>query len=102
MQDPEKFEREYRAAIEPPPAVVREPRTQAAVPTEAGPVGDPEEFTTVGKGGKSTSYTSDAILKVLGQVNESRGKKVTIFNLKCCSVLILYDRIPIVESRFEF
>jgi translation initiation factor 3 subunit C len=40
--------------------------------------GDPDGFATVGKGGKSVQHTAETIFKDLAQVNENRGKKVSV------------------------
>lgn len=37
---------------------------------------DDDEFTTVGKGGKTVLYTAEGIFKNLQAVQEARGKKV--------------------------
>lgn len=37
---------------------------------------EPEDFTTVGKGGKAMQFTADSIFKNLQAVQEARGKKV--------------------------
>jgi translation initiation factor 3 subunit C len=40
--------------------------------------GEPDGFATVGKGGKSIQHTAETIFKDLAQVNENRGKKVSV------------------------
>lgn len=41
--------------------------------------GEDEEFTTVGKGGKTMQFAPESIFKNLQLVQEARGKKVSIF-----------------------
>ena len=37
-----------------------------------------ENFTTVGKGGKSLAFSAETVLKNLVQIQEARGKKVSV------------------------
>ncbi len=75
-QDPEAFERDYTALT------TRE--APASAPSRStGPRAEGEaddDFTTVGKGGKSMLFTSESIYKNLQAVQEARGKKVITQN----------------------
>jgi len=50
---------------------------QAPRPGPGGANEELDEFTTVGKGGKVTQFTSESIFKDLQAVQEARGKKVS-------------------------
>jgi len=63
--------------LAPPPVAPRESRPAQPNGAAGAQGGDTDEFTTVGKGGKSVQHTSDTIFKDLAQVNENRGKKVS-------------------------
>jgi translation initiation factor 3 subunit C len=78
LQDPDKFERDYIQALAPPPVATRESRPAQPGGAEAAQDGEPDEFTTVGKGGKGVQHTAETIFKDLAQVNENRGKKVCL------------------------
>jgi translation initiation factor 3 subunit C len=82
LQDPDKFERDYIQALAPPPVAPRESRPAQPGGAEAAQDGEPDEFTTVGKGGKGVQHTVETIFKDLAQVNENRGKKVCLLGLR--------------------
>jgi translation initiation factor 3 subunit C len=57
----------------------REPvKTSKSQSNKVAEVGEDESdnFTTVGKGGKSLTFSAETILKNLIQIQEARGKKV--------------------------
>jgi translation initiation factor 3 subunit C len=61
----------------------REAPTPATRRVQGGPVNgteEPEDFTTVGKGGRAMQFTPESIFKNLQAVQEARGKKVTLFS----------------------
>ncbi|KAF9047253.1 eukaryotic translation initiation factor 3 domain-containing protein [Panaeolus papilionaceus] len=108
QQDPEVFEREYQASIAQPapqPPVVRVP---------VAPGGEMvDEFTTVGRGGKSVQYTPEHIFKHLQAVQEARGKKNTdrVEQIRILETLLEiavtpYQRIRVllalISSRFDY
>lgn len=70
-QDPEAVEREFAAILA--PEVAPAAKVKKAKKTEE----EDEEFTTVGKGGKSIQYTPETIFKNLQAIQEARGKKVS-------------------------
>lgn len=76
VQDPDAFEREYASfAQTDAPAVAKPKKAKKAVEDS-----EDEEFTTVGKGGKTMQFTPEGIFKNLQVVQDARGKKVsTIF-----------------------
>ena len=80
MQDPEAFEREYQASIQPEAAPTPAKVKKAKKGEEEE---EDEEFTTVGKGGKAIQFTPESIFKNLQVVQEARGKKVSIHNVSC-------------------
>ncbi len=73
-KDPETFERDYAALTtrEAPPAAAARPAARSG--DADGEIID--DFTTVGKGGKTMQFTSESIFKNLQAVQEARGKKV--------------------------
>jgi translation initiation factor 3 subunit C len=75
LQDSEAFEREYTAAVtvEAPSAPKPKKGKKIAEDDE-----DDDEFTTVGKGGKSIQLTPESIFKNLQAIQEARGKKVRL------------------------
>ena len=80
-QDPDVFEREYAAAVQPEAAASKPRKAKKTLAHDsddevAEAVDD--QFTTVGKGGKAMQFTPDAIFKTLQLVQEARGKKVYI------------------------
>jgi translation initiation factor 3 subunit C len=79
LQDPEGFERAYTAAI-----AVKEAPIVKKVKKTTTETDEPEDFTTVGKGGKAMQFTADGIFKNLQLVQEARGKKVR----RCSSTAI--------------
>jgi translation initiation factor 3 subunit C len=74
-QDPEAFEQEY-AALAVPQAQVRSETVKKSVAVE-GEGEDEDDFTHVGKGGKTIQYTAEGIYKTLQAIQEARGKKVS-------------------------
>ena len=90
MQDPDAFEREYAAAVQPEAAASKPKKAKKTTALDsddevAEAVDD--QFTTVGKGGKAMQFTPDAIFKTLQLVQEARGKKVcTVF-----AIILLYS-----------
>ncbi|KAG8832264.1 Translation initiation factor 3 subunit c [Serendipita sp. 399] len=109
-EDPEKFEKEYLLALE-PPAAPKLPKQQ--VNGDIGAPDDPENFTTVGKGGKGVQHTSETIFKDLAQVNENRGKKNTdrVEQVRTLEKLLAvavttYQRIRVllalIAARFDY
>lgn len=87
-QDPEAFERKFTAIVQPEAAAPKPKRSKKPVgggsDDEADAVDD--QFTTVGKGGKSMQFTPDAIFKMLQSVQEARGKKVSISRQDCVEI----------------
>ncbi|KAG8894903.1 Translation initiation factor 3 subunit c [Tulasnella sp. 403] len=84
-------------------------------PREEGdePEGDREDFTTVGKGGKTYSFTAANVFKTLAAVQESRGRKNTdrAENVKILEKLLEvaatpYSRIlvllALIAARFDY
>ncbi|PPQ99727.1 hypothetical protein CVT24_009710 [Panaeolus cyanescens] len=109
QQDPETFEREYQASISQaapqPAAVVRAPIAEGGAPVD--------DFTTVGRGGKSVQYTPEQIFKHLQAVQEARGKKNTdrVEQIRILETLLEiavtpYQRIRVllalISSRFDY
>ncbi|KIM75445.1 hypothetical protein PILCRDRAFT_670892 [Piloderma croceum F 1598] len=79
QMDPDAFEQEYAAAVQPEaaapkPKKAKKTATRDSEDEDAEAVDD--QFTTVGKGGKAMLFTPDAIFKTLQLVQEARGKKV--------------------------
>ncbi|KAG8790111.1 Translation initiation factor 3 subunit c, partial [Serendipita sp. 398] len=110
-EDPEKFEKEYLLALEPPPVAPRQPRP--VVDGDTTVADDPDQFTTVGKGGKGVQHTSETIFKDLAQVNENRGKKNTdrVEQVRTLEKLLAvaittYQRIRVllalIAARFDY
>ncbi|KAF8919978.1 eukaryotic translation initiation factor 3 subunit 8 [Mucidula mucida] len=107
--DPEAFERDYTALT------TRE--APASAPSRStGPRAEGEaddDFTTVGKGGKSMLFTSESIYKNLQAVQEARGKKNTdrVEQIRTLERLLevavtSYQRIRVllalISSRFDY
>lgn len=74
-QDPEAFEREYTASV----TVEAPAATKAKKGKKAAEEDEDEDFTTVGKGGKTVQLTPESIYKNLQAIQEARGKKVRRF-----------------------
>lgn len=109
QEDPEAFEREYTAAVtvEAPTA----PKAKKGKKAEAG--SDDEEFTTVGKGGKTIQFTPESIFKNLQAVQEARGKKNTdrseqirilekLLEVSVTSYQRIRVLLALVSSRFDY
>ncbi|KAI0690086.1 eukaryotic translation initiation factor 3 subunit 8 [Cytidiella melzeri] len=75
QEDPEAFEREYSASVATDAPAAPKPKKKKAA--EDDELDGEDDFTTVGKGGKSYQFTSETILKNLQGVQEARGKKNT-------------------------
>jgi len=73
--DPEAFEQEA-AAVDAPVAPSKKSKKSKSRDSEQG-AEDDDDFTMVGKGGKSFSFSPDSIFKTLQSVLEARGKKNT-------------------------
>ncbi|MBW0500433.1 hypothetical protein O181_040148 [Austropuccinia psidii MF-1] len=106
--DPETFERE--AAVADAPIGEKKPKK---VKTLAEVVDDDDDFTMVGKGGKSFSFSPDSIFKTLQSVLEARGKKntdrqeqLTILEKLLSISTTTYQRIRIllalISSQFDY
>ncbi|KAJ5175329.1 Eukaryotic translation initiation factor 3 subunit C [Penicillium canariense] len=71
MESDEEVEKPAQAPVSKPTKVEKIETLAAAV------AGDDDDFTTVGRGGKTLQYTPESILKHLRVIVESRGKKNT-------------------------
>ncbi|KAG9316530.1 eukaryotic translation initiation factor 3 subunit 8 N-terminus-domain-containing protein [Chiua virens] len=113
--DPEAYEREYTLHSQP----VETAAVKGKKPKKIVESGSEEErsaddqFTTVGKGGKSMQFTADAIFKTLKTIHEARGKKNTdrgeqmrILEKLLEVAVTSYQRIRVllalVSSRFDY
>ncbi|PSR81124.1 hypothetical protein PHLCEN_2v6459 [Hermanssonia centrifuga] len=111
QEDPEAFEREYTStlAVETAPTAARVKKGKK--PAEES--GEDEEFTTVGKGGKTMQFAPESIFKNLQLVQEARGKKNTdrpeqirILEKLLEVAVTSYQRIRVllalISSRFDY
>lgn len=80
-QDPETVEREYSALVS---ADAPAPKIKKKKVVEDGDEEGEDDFTTVGKGGKSMQFTAESIFKNLQLVQEARGKKVRMLDSSFC------------------
>ncbi|TDL24330.1 eukaryotic translation initiation factor 3 subunit 8 [Rickenella mellea] len=112
QKDPEAFEREYAASVS---IETPAPRTRVSGISEGGDdeTPEPEDFTTVGRGGRVAQYTSDGIFKNLQLVQEARGKKntdkaeqINILERLLEVAVTAYQRIRVllalISSRFDY
>lgn len=108
--DPEAFEQE--AAADAPVAPAKKDKKSKSRDSEQG-AEDDEDFTIVGKGGKSFSFSPDSIFKTLQSVLEARGKKNTdrqeqlmILDKLLSISTTTYQRIRIllalISSQFDY
>ncbi|KAI0045950.1 eukaryotic translation initiation factor 3 subunit 8 [Auriscalpium vulgare] len=111
QDDPEGFERDY-AALAAPEVAVPKPKKLKKIADSADEAED-DDFTTVGKGGKATVYTSEGIFKNLQVIQEARGKKNTdradqirVLEKLLEVAVTPYQRIRVllalVSSRFDY
>ncbi|EIN11298.1 eukaryotic translation initiation factor 3 subunit 8 [Punctularia strigosozonata HHB-11173 SS5] len=113
-EDPEEFERKYKASLSAgqPPTASRITRARRAA-EEAEEEGEGDGFETVGRGGRTMQFTADSIFKQLQLIQEARGKKNTdrLEQIRILEKLLevavtTYQRIRIllalVSSRFDF
>ncbi|KAF8161017.1 eukaryotic translation initiation factor 3 subunit 8 N-terminus-domain-containing protein [Crassisporium funariophilum] len=111
QEDPEAFERDYLNLIaKDTSAPTSAPTTRSATGGGNEPT---DEFTTVGKGGKTMQFTSEGIFKHLQAVQEARGKKNTdrAEQIRVLEILVdvaatSYQRIRVllalISSRFDY
>ncbi|KAK0241914.1 eukaryotic translation initiation factor 3 subunit 8 N-terminus-domain-containing protein [Armillaria nabsnona] len=109
--DPETFERDYAALTtrEAPPAAAARPAARSG--DADGEIID--DFTTVGKGGKTMQFTSESIFKNLQAVQEARGKKNTdraeqirilekLLEVAATTYQRLRVLLALISSRFDY
>ncbi|EKM54372.1 uncharacterized protein PHACADRAFT_258172 [Phanerochaete carnosa HHB-10118-sp] len=110
QEDPEAFEREYSAAV-----TVEAPSVQKAKRGKKAEEGteDEEDFTTVGKGGKTIQFTPESIFKNLQAIQEARGKKNTdrseqirilekLLEISVTSYQRIRVLLALISSRFDY
>ncbi|KAG7446402.1 eukaryotic translation initiation factor 3 subunit 8 [Guyanagaster necrorhizus] len=110
--DPETFERDYAALTtrEAPPVSGTARSTSRSVDADGEVIDD---FTTVGKGGKSMQFTSESIFKNLQAVQEARGKKNTdraeqirilekLLEVAATTYQRLRVLLALISSRFDY
>ena len=95
--DPEGFEERYNTAAAareaqaaPTVKIRRVAKTGSDDEDDEGADGETkDDFTTVGKGGKTYNFTSDSVFKNLAAVQESRGRKVQNTPFLCSYIAVL-------------
>ncbi|TBU48110.1 eukaryotic translation initiation factor 3 subunit 8 [Dichomitus squalens] len=110
QEDPEAFEREYQASVQPEvaPAPPRAKKVKKGDEEE-----EDEDFTTVGKGGKAIQFTPESIFKNLQVVQEARGKKNTdrteqirilekLLEVSVTSYQRIRVLLALIASRFDY
>ncbi|PCH43688.1 hypothetical protein WOLCODRAFT_138521 [Wolfiporia cocos MD-104 SS10] len=111
--DSEAFEREYSAAVAPQEAAGAQRPKKAKKAAGESDEEAPDDFTTVGKGGKAMQFTTESIFKNLQLVQEARGKKNTdrheqirILEKLLEVAVTSYQRIRVlltlVSARFDY
>ncbi|TBU31642.1 eukaryotic translation initiation factor 3 subunit 8 [Dichomitus squalens] len=110
QEDPDAFEREYQASVQPEvaPAPPRAKKVKKGDEEE-----EDEDFTTVGKGGKAIQFTPESIFKNLQVVQEARGKKNTdrteqirilekLLEVSVTSYQRIRVLLALIASRFDY
>ncbi|KAK0485673.1 eukaryotic translation initiation factor 3 domain-containing protein [Armillaria novae-zelandiae] len=109
--DPETFERDYAALTTREAPAASAPRPAVRSGDADGEVID--DFTTVGKGGKTMQFTSESIFKNLQAVQEARGKKNTdraeqirilekLLEVAATTYQRLRVLLALISSRFDY
>ncbi|KAH9814805.1 translation initiation factor eIF-3 subunit 8 [Melampsora americana] len=110
-EDPEAFEKEA-AELAAPVIEKKSKKSSTGAPGEAAE-GDDDDFTIVGKGGKSFSFSPDSIFKTLQAVLEARGKKNTdrqeqlmilekLLNISTTTYQRIRILLALVSSQFDY
>ena len=101
--DPEAFEAEANAtaaaSIAPVADLAAKSKKQRATATvEEGEAEDVDDFQTVGRGGRTETFTSEGLFKSLAAIMEARGKKSTDKNEQ---IRKLADLVNVADSPYK-
>lgn len=95
-EDPDAFEARYNSILAAlAPAPIPKTKKVPGVDDQEKDGSAQDDFTTVGKGGKTYNFTAAGLFKTLAGVHESRGRKVRVSGLHLSLVLRAISRIPI-------